>query len=133
MTDGLRRYGAGAGIPLGAGIGATAAVVAGLSGELALVAGFGVVGGLLVGGLAGGYADENRGDDGWELRLLAVAVLFSLLVGGVLGALTAWTVDAAVPVGYAVGSAAGGLFGLLLSGVLLAAARSEESGGPAAA
>lgn len=127
MADTYQRYGAGVGLALGAGIGGTAATLSGLGGDLALLTGFGVAGGLVVGGAVGRYADENRERDDRRQRLVAVAVLFSLLVGGLLGALAAWMSGSALPEGYAVGSAAGGLFGLLLSGVLLAAARTDDT------
>lgn len=128
MVDTYRQYGAGVGLALGAGVGATTATLSGLGGELVVLTGFGVAGGLVVGAFVGRYADETRARHDWRRRLVAVAVLCSLLVGGVLGALAAWTAGSALPEGYAVGSAAGGLFGLLLSGVLLTAARSNVPG-----
>lgn len=125
MTDRLQRYGSGVGIPLGAGIGGTAALLAGVQSEFAVVVAFGVSGGLVVGGFAGSFLDSNQAREGWVLRLVAVTLLVSLLAGGLLGLLVGWMVDGSLSMGLVVGSAAGGVFSLLLSGVLVAASRQD--------
>jgi hypothetical protein len=117
----LQSYGAGVGLSLGAGVGGTAALLAGLQSDFATVAGFGVAGGLVVGAAVGGFAGAERARPNWRYRVTAYTLLVSLLAGGLLGALTGWLVDASLATGVAVGSAAGGAFGLLLSGVLVAA------------
>lgn len=131
MTDELQRIGSGVGIPLGAGLGATAALLSGVSTEYGVVVAFGVVGGLVVGGFAGQFADENRTHEQWALRLVAFTLLVSLLAGSLLGLLTAWMVDGSLLVGLAVGNAAGGAFALLSSGILLAQARTDDQTEPA--
>ncbi|MFB6068505.1 MAG: hypothetical protein ABEJ90_01090 [Halobacterium sp.] len=131
MTQSLQQYGVGAGIPLGAGVAATAATVAGLGDQLAVVTGFGVAGGLLVGAFAGLYADSLPAGPDWARRLAAVTVLASAFGGVVLGALTAWTASVDLLAGAGAGGAAGGAFGVLLSGVLVAAGRRQASGGGA--
>jgi hypothetical protein len=125
MVDTLQRFGAGVGIPLGAGIAATAALLSGVGAEYGVVVAFGVVGGLVVGGFAGQFAEGDPTHERWALRLVAFTLLVSLLAGSLLGLLTAWTVDGSLSAGVAVGSAAGGAFSLLLSGVLFAEARSD--------
>jgi hypothetical protein len=49
MDRSLEEYGAGSGLVIGAGIGGTAAVTTGLETSLAVVAGLGVAGGLVIG------------------------------------------------------------------------------------
>lgn len=132
MATKLEEYGTGGGIPLGAGVGATAALLAGLQSEFAVVTGFGVLGGLVVGGFAGRFAEQNLDRVNWTHRVVAYTLLASLLVGGLLGALTAWMVDGSVIVGTTGGSAAGGAFGLLVSAALLSAGRERRLGEPAA-
>ena len=123
MTDKLQTYGPGAGIALGAGVGATAAVVSGVASELGVVTGFGVGGGLVVGAFAGRFADSSLARGDWALRVVAATLLVSLFVGGLLGALLSWTLAEPATGGVVTGSAAGGAFGLLLAGVLVAAGR----------
>lgn len=127
MTSTLEQYGTGSGIPFGAGIGATAATVAGVGEQLAVVAGFGVIGGLVVGGFAGRFAAENLDRANWERRVVAFTLLVSLLVGGLLGALTGWMVDGPVLRGFLVGAGAGGVFSLLMSSTLVATGRKEQA------
>jgi hypothetical protein len=120
MTTSLEQYGTGIGIPLGAGVGATAALLAGLG------AGFGVLGGLVVGGFAGRYAETTLGRENWADRVVAVTLLVSLLAGGLLGVLTAWMVEGSMTVGFLDGSAAGGAFSLLTSATLITAGRDRR-------
>lgn len=129
MSSTLRNFGTGIGIPLGAAIGATTAVVTGQSGELPLLAGYGVSGGLLAGAFVGQFADNYGGASDWARRVFGVAVLVSLLVGTALGLLVAWSLDAAFANGAAVGAIAGVSLGVLLGGILLTSARSGERSG----
>jgi hypothetical protein len=129
MSSTLRNYGAGIGIPLGAGIGGTAAVVTGQSGELALLAGYGVAGGLLTGMFVGQFADNYSGASDWASRVFGVAVLVSLLVGTALGLLVAWSLDAAFANGAAIGAIAGVSLGILVGGIFLTSARTDEKSG----
>lgn len=126
MTTTLRNYGAGIGIPLGAGIGGTAAVVTGQSADLALLAGYGVSGGLLTGAFVGQFAENYGGASDWASRVFGVAVLVGLLVGTALGLLVAWSLDAVFTDGAAAGAVAGVSLGVLLGGVLLTTARRSE-------
>lgn len=126
MTSSLEQYGTGSGIPFGAGIGATAATLSGVGEQLAVVAGFGVMGGLVVGGFAGRFTAENIDRPNWERRVVAFTLLVSLLVGGLLGALTGWMVDGPILRGFLVGAGAGGVFSLLLSGTLVATGRKDK-------
>lgn len=119
-VDSLQQYGAGVGIPFGAGVAATTAAAVGVSGTLATVVGYGAAGGLVVGALAGRFAETTRPRENWRLRVAGFTLVVSLLVGSALGGLTAWIETAAVANGVLAGGAAGGVFGLLVSGVLVA-------------
>lgn len=132
MNETFERYASGIGLPIGAGIGGTAALVADISAEFAIVTAFGGVGGLVVGGFAGRYAATSRGERNWALRLLAVTLLVGLAAGASLGVLTAWMVDGSLAAGVVAGSTAGGLFSHLLGGILVLAERSgTRRGAPA--
>lgn len=126
MPSTLRNYGAGIGIPLGAGIASTAAVVTGQSADLALVAGYGVSGGLLTGAFVGQFAERYDSAEDWSSRVLGVSVLVGLLVGSALGLLIAWSLDAVLLNGATVGAVAGVALGVLLGGILLSSARRGE-------
>lgn len=126
MDVDIARYGAGGGIALGAGIGGTAATFAGLHAEFALLAGFGVSGGLLVGALAGRFANSNLDRENWQYRVVAFTLALSLAVGAVFGALTAWIMSVSLVSGFLGGGATGGVFSLLLAGVLLAAIQQQR-------
>jgi len=132
MATDLENYGTGSGIALGVGVGGTAAVVAGIQGEFAVVAAFGAIGGLIVGGFAGRFAETALGRENWASRVLAYTLLVSLLVGGLLGALTGWMVDASIPLGFLGGSAAGGALSLLMGGVLVSTGRKRRPAEPSA-
>lgn len=123
MTSELERYGAGSGIPLGLGVTATAATLAGVQSEFALVAAFGASGGLVVGGFAGRFADSHLPRENGVYRVVTFTLFVSLLVGGALGVLTAWTVTATLLDGVLSGAATGGVFSLLLAGVLVTKGR----------
>ncbi|WP_336000235.1 hypothetical protein [Halorientalis halophila] len=127
MTSTLEQYGTGSGIPFGAGIGATAATLSGVGEQFAVVTGFGVMGGLVVGGFAGRFTAEHLDRPNWERRVVAFTLLVSLFVGGLLGALTGWMVDGPILPGFLVGAGTGGVFSFLLSGTLVATARKEQS------
>ncbi|MFC7028396.1 hypothetical protein ACFQJ5_13865 [Halomicroarcula sp. GCM10025324] len=125
METTLEQYGTGGGIAIGAGIGATAASLAGLTSEFAVIIGFGIMGGLVVGGFAGRFTDVNRDHDNWQYRVVAYTLFVSLLTGSLLGLLTAWMVDASLVNGTFGGSATGGAFSLLMSWILISAGRKE--------
>jgi hypothetical protein len=133
MDDSFEQYGTGSGLVLGAGVGATAALVAGLQSEMAVLAGFGASGGLVVGSAAGRFLGSHRQRENWIARVVAFTLLVSLLVGGLLGALTGWMVDGSLADGVFGGSTAGGAFSLLLSGVLVAAGRDRTAAGSSTA
>lgn len=125
MTSSFEQYGTGSGLAFGVGIGATAAVLSGVDSHLAVVAGFGMIGGLVVGGSAGRFADANLERTNWERRVVAFTLLVSLLAGGLLGALTGWMIDGPILRGFLIGAGAGGVFSLLLSSTLVAIGRKE--------
>lgn len=81
MVTTLEQYGTGGGISLGAGFGGTAAMVAGLQAEFAILTGFGVAGGLVVGGFAGRFTDTNPDQENWQYRVVAFTVFVSIGVG----------------------------------------------------
>lgn len=125
MATTLEQYGTGAGIAIGAGIGGTAASLAGLTAEFAMMTGFGVAGGLVVGGFAGRVTEATRDRGNWRYRVVAFTLFASLLVGSLFGLLAAWTVDASLVEGVLGGGVTGGAFGLLLSAVLVSAGRTQ--------
>ncbi|MFA9516873.1 hypothetical protein ACERIT_06605 [Halopenitus sp. H-Gu1] len=127
MVTTLEQYGTGGGIPIGAGIGGTAAMITGLQSEFAVLAGFGAAGGLVVGGFAGRFTDGNLNHDNWQYRVLAYTLFVSLTVGVFLGILTAWMVDGSYTIGAVAGSATGGVFGIFMSGILISASRKERT------
>lgn len=122
----LRTYGTGVGIPLGAGIGGTAALLAGYGPSFVIAAGFGVAGGLVVGAAAGGYADRALGREGWAMRVAAYALLGSVVVGALWGFAWAWSMGVAGSAGALGGGLAGVAFGVLLAWTLVALGRSTE-------
>lgn len=126
MATTLEQYGTGGGIAIGAGIGGTAASLAGLTAEFAVITGFGVVGGLVAGGFAGRVTDTDRGRDNWWFRVVAYTLFASLLLGALLGMLTAWMVDASLINGLLGGGATGTAFSFLMSGILISVGRTEQ-------
>lgn len=132
MDPTLTQYGTGAGIALGAGISATAAAVAGVESTLGLIIAFGVGGGLVVGCTAGQYGHESWRASRWGLRVLAVTLFVSLLVGGFLGGLSAWVLDRAVQSGIWAGGAVGGVFSLFVGTAIVLTGRKllSETGDP---
>lgn len=123
MATTLAQYGTGSGLAIGAGVGATAASIAGITSEFAVIVGFGVVGGLVVGGFAGRFTEAKSDGPNWQYRVVAYTVFVSLLAGSLLGSLTAWMVDAAFVEGGLGGGATGCAFGLLMSGILISTER----------
>jgi hypothetical protein len=126
MVTTPEQYGTGAGIAIGAGLGGTAASLAGLSSEFAVITGFGVAGGLVAGGFAGRFTDVSRTHDNWRYRVVAFTLSVSLLVGSLLGMLTAWMVEAPLVDGLLGGGATGGAFSLLMSSILVSAGRKQQ-------
>jgi quinol-cytochrome oxidoreductase complex cytochrome b subunit len=126
MASELETYGTGIGIPYGFGAGAAAALFAGLQAEFAVVAMFGAMGGLVVGGFTGRYAEQTPPAERWEYRVVAFTLIVSLLGGGLLGALTAWMVDTSLTIGFMGGAAAGGAFSLLMGTTLILISRRSE-------
>lgn len=113
------------GIVLGAAVGAVAALLVDQS--LALAAGYGAGGGLVVGGLTGQLADANRGQDEWVTRVVGGGAALGLLVGVALGALVAWVQSDTVAGGMVVGGPAGLVHGLLVGVVLVANDRAKAA------
>lgn len=85
MVTTVEQYGTGGGIPIGAGIGGTAAMITGLQSEFAVLAGFGVAGGLVIGGFVGRFADANLDQTNWQYRLVGFTLFVSVVVGALLG------------------------------------------------
>jgi hypothetical protein len=127
MVTTLEQYGTGGGIPIGGGIGGTAALIAGLQSEFAVLFGFGVAGGLVVGGFGGRFTGENLSHTSWQYRVIAYMLLAGLAAGGLLGILVAWMVDGSYATGVLAGGATGGIFSLVMSGILIAAGRKIHS------
>lgn len=100
-----------------------AASLAGISSEFAVITGFGIMGGLVVGGFAGRFTDANIDRDNWRRRVMAYTLFVSLLAGSLLGLLTAWMGDGSLINGVLGGAATGGAFSLLMSGMLISAER----------
>lgn len=122
MVSRLQRTGTGSGIALGAGVAGTAALLSGVTDEFAVVAGFGVLAGIVVGNVAGRYAERRTDRDGTTGQVVAYTVALGLVAGAFIGIVTAWMVTGSIAWGLVVGSASGVVFGLLLSWVLVASA-----------
>lgn len=118
MEYSIEQYATGSGLALGAGIGATVATLSGLDAALALIAGFGVAGGMVVGAVAGRYAEIQHRHDGWFVRVAGFTLAMSLIVGGLLGFLVAWSFDGSLATGLTVGGASGVVFGAILSTII---------------
>lgn len=125
----LGGLGAGTGLVLGVGLAATTAVLVGT--DLALTAGYGAAGGLLAGTIVGRYAGTLDRGERPAARILPVSLFVGFAVGGLVGAIAAWSFDAAVLAGLEVGSGAGGLLSVILANVLIAVARRRVAGDPA--
>jgi predicted permease len=110
--------GAGAGLVLGAGIAVTTALFVGS--DVALAAGYGTAGGLLVGAMVGRILESAREHETPGLRVVTLALLSGTVVGGVLGLLAAWGIDESLLAGVEVGGAAGALVAVLVVNVLVA-------------
>jgi hypothetical protein len=78
MVTALEQYGTGGGIPIGAGIGGTAAMITGLQFEFAVVAGFGAADGLVIGGFAGRFTDANLNQENWQYRVVGFTLFVSI-------------------------------------------------------
>jgi len=130
MVAPLEQYGTGGGIPIGAGIGGTAAMIAGLQSEFAVLAAFGAAGGLVVGGFAGRFTDGNLNYDNWQYRVLVYTLFVGVGVGAFLGILAAWMVDGSYPTGVVAGGVTGGVFGIFMSAILISAGRKERTSEP---
>jgi len=117
-SDGERTLALGAGIPLGAGLGGTAALLGGV--DVAMGAAYGAAGGVLVGGFVSQAATAVRSRDSWRRRLLGASLFVGLAVGALVGGVAAWSVGIAVVDGATAGANAGGVLGLLLAGIVVA-------------
>jgi len=113
----LAGVGVAMGLILGAGLGTTAAVL--LDVPTPTVTGFSAGGGLVVGAGAGRLAEANLGRDHLGVRIIGGATVFGLVVGAGIGGLTAWTADASLLRGGAIGTLVGVVHGLLLGFVLV--------------
>jgi len=126
MVTTVEQYGTGGGIPIGAGIGGTAAMVTGLQSEFAVLAGFGVAGGLVVGGFAGRFTDANLNQENWQYRVVGFTLFVSIVVGAFLGGLSAWMVDRSLTTGLFSGGATGGVFSIFMIVILISAGRKQS-------
>ena len=106
----------GVGLALGAGVGATASVIVG--GDLAQGTGYGIAVGIIVGTILARLAPRVTDGDHPTLALVTGGAILGLAVGGLVGIVAAWSVDAAITTGMSVGGAAGAVLGLLLASVL---------------
>lgn len=126
MVTTLEQYGTGGGIPIGAGISGIAAMITGLQSEFAVLAGFGAAGGLVIGGFAGRFADANLDQTNWQYRLVGFTLFVSIVVGALLGGLSAWMVDLSLTTGLFAGGATGGVFSIFMSVILISAGRKQS-------
>ena len=127
MVTTVEQYGTGGGIPIGAGIGGTAAMITGLQSEFAVLAGFGAAGGLVIGGFAGRFTDANLNQENWQYRMVVFTLFVSIVVGAVLGGLSAWMVDRSLTTGLFAGGATGGVFSIFMSAILISAGRKQSA------
>ena len=124
MSDspgGERTLALGAGIPLGAGLGATAALLG--DAGVALGIAYGAAGGVLVGGFVSQAAEAVRSRDAWRRRLVGASLFVGLAVGALVGGVAAWSVGLAIVDGATAGANAGGVLGVLLAGIVVATGR----------
>ena len=126
MVTTVEQYGTGGGIPIGAGIGGTAAMITGLQSEFAVLAGFGAAGGLVIGGFAGRFADANLDQENWQYRVVGFTLFVSIAVGALLGGLSAWMVDGSLTTGLFAGGATGGVFSIFMIVILISAGRKQS-------
>ncbi|AOW80414.1 hypothetical protein HTSR_1236 [Halodesulfurarchaeum formicicum] len=118
MVETLEQSAAGGGLVIGDGVGGTVATLSGQE-AFALVAGFGAAGGLLVGAMAGRYATGVMNRANWRHAVVAFTLALSFLVGSVLGVLTGWMLDSSMAIAGGAGAVGGGVFGVLLTAILL--------------
>ena len=126
MVTTVEQYGTGGGIPIGAGIGGTAAIITGLQSEFTVLAGFGAAGGLVIGGFAGRFTEANLNQTNWQYRVVGFTLFVSIAVGALLGGLSAWMVDGSLTTGLAAGGATGGMFSIFMSVILISAGRKQS-------
>lgn len=124
-TASLSGIGVAMGLVFGVALGTAAAVVFDV--PTATVAGYSTGGGLVVGAGAGRLAEANVAESDLDARILGGSTLFGVVVGTGIGGLTAWTVDASLLAGAAVGVFVGMAHGLLLGSVLLGTLRRRAS------
>lgn len=115
MSD-IQSRAVGVGIALGAGVGSTTATVAG--GDVTQGATFGIGGGIVVGAMVALLAERVRDGENPGLSLVVGGLVAGLAVGGLLGAVSAWSVDAGLAGGVQAGGAGGAVLGLLVAGIL---------------
>lgn len=106
----------GVGLALGAGVGATASVLA--DGNVAQGTGYGIAVGIIVGTGLARLAPRLTGSEHPTLALVSGGAILGLAVGGLVGIVAAWSVDAVITTGMGVGTAAGAVLGLLVASVL---------------
>lgn len=71
-------------------------------------------------------ANPRTDRNNWWYRVVAFTLFVSLLVGSLLGMLTAWMVNAPLVDGMLGGGTTGGVFSLLMSGILISAGRKQQ-------
>lgn len=120
--DGNRAVGTG--IALGAGVGATVGSIAGDGFAQAIASGVGT--GIVLAALLALVAPAITRGPRPRLALVTLGGVLGVGVGGLVGVIGAWSVDAGLSSGLSVGGAAGAVLGVLVAGVLALSA----DGGP---
>ncbi|MFB6073950.1 MAG: hypothetical protein ABEJ89_02950 [Haloarculaceae archaeon] len=117
----LRGVGVAVGVPLAAAVWLVAGSLAGVDGGTPIAYGAGA--GVVIGAFLGTVERRSRGRDGAQARLAGAGLLVGGAVGCVVGALDAWSRDAAMLDGAALGVITGAVVGVLLAGVMLSVER----------
>lgn len=124
-SGGERTLALGVGIPLGAGLGGTVALLG--DADLAMGVAYGAAGGVLVGAYVSRATATVRSRNDWQRALLGVSLFVGLVVGAAVGAIAAWSVDLAIVDGATAGANAGGVLGLLLAVLVVGSDRRSKS------
>lgn len=109
-------------MPFGVGAALAAALVFSPD-NLALAVAYGAGAGVVIGAVFGVLAERILGRPGWRLQATALAAIDGVVVGGLVGGVAAWSVDAGVTNGLVLGGVAGATVGLLLAAAVLARGR----------
>jgi hypothetical protein len=113
----LSNLGTGIGLVFGGALGLLVGVILGT--DIVSPLSYGTGGGIIVGALAGRLVRANRGEDAFAVRVVGGCATVGLLVGAGVGGVSAWSVDASLTSGAAIGAGAGIVHGLVVGGLLL--------------